>query len=92
MSKSKGLSPAEHVELGRDLKHARALLLDAAATCRCYGKLSHQLYDLADTLTVPRSWLERVLIEAVGADAMVEGVHCRDVYFGELAESKVEDV
>jgi hypothetical protein len=55
---------------------------------RCYGKLSRQLFDLADALTVPRSWLERVLIAEVGADAMVEGTHVKDCYFGELMEEE----
>jgi hypothetical protein len=88
MSRNRGLSPSEHLEVGSDLKRARALLLSAAGVCRCYGKLSRQLGDLADALCEPRSWLEARLIEAVGADAMVEGVHCRDVYFGELGEKE----
>jgi hypothetical protein len=33
-----------------------------------------------------RGELERKLIEAVGDDAMVEGVHVRDIYFGEMEE------
>jgi hypothetical protein len=78
--KHKALSPAEHVELGALLKCARNDLLSAAMMCRPFGKLSQQLLDTADAL--PRAWLEQRLVELVGADAMIEGVHCRDVYFG----------
>jgi hypothetical protein len=87
MSRNKGLTPAEHVEVSRLLKRARNDLLEAAMMCRCYGKLSDQLAEIADGL--PTGWLEKRLIEAVGADGQVEGVHVRDVYFGELKE--VED-
>jgi hypothetical protein len=89
MSKNRGLSPSAHIELGRTLKRARELLLEAGMATRCYGKLSRGLFDAADALTEPRAWLEKVLIDAVGEDAMVEGVHCRDVYFG--SEMEVED-
>ena len=82
MSKNRGLSPAQHVELGRTLKHARQLLLEAGMATRCYGKLSRRFFDAADALTEPRAWLEKVLIDAVGEDAMVAGTHVRDVYFG----------
>ena len=84
MSQSKGLTPAEHVEVGSLLKRARNDLLEAAMMCRPYGKLSQQLLDTADAL--PRGWLEARLVEQVGDDAMVEGVHVRDVYFGEMEE------
>jgi hypothetical protein len=68
------------------LKRARALLLDAAAETRCYERLSRQLIDAANGLTAQRGWLEARLIEAVGADAMVEGTHVRDVYFGQMED------
>ena len=90
MSKPK-LTPAQHVELGATLKHARRLLLEAAGMCRGYGRLSAQLFDAADALTAPRAWLEARLVEQVGEDAMIAGVHCREVYFGELASEEVED-
>jgi hypothetical protein len=70
------------LELGRTLKRARALLLEAGIACRCYGKLARQFYDLADGLTAPRSWLEKVLISEVGEDALISEVHVRDIYFG----------
>jgi hypothetical protein len=82
MSKSKGLSPSEHVALGRLLKRAIRDLQDAARLARVYGRLSDELFDAADGLMRQRGWLERRLVEAVGADAMIEGVHRRDVYFG----------
>jgi hypothetical protein len=77
-----GLTPSEHVEVGALLKEARNNLLIAANMCRGYGRLSDQLAGIADSFMAQRAWLERRLIEAVGADAMVEGVHVRDVYFG----------
>jgi len=73
------------------LKRARRLLLDASAIIRNYDRLSRQLSDAANGLMAQRGELERKLIEAVGEDGMVEGVHVRDVYFGQLAESEVED-
>lgn len=82
MSKNKRLTPSQHIELGRTLKRARELLLEAGMATRCYGKLSRGLFDAADALTEPRAWLEKVLIDAVGEDAMVAGTHVRDVYFG----------
>jgi hypothetical protein len=81
-----GLTLSEHREVGAMLKRARRLLLDAAATCRCYDRLSRQLSDAANGLMAIRGELERKLIDAVGADAMVEGVHVRDIYFGEMKE------
>jgi hypothetical protein len=80
MSKSKGLSPTEHLEVGRTLKRARQELLDAARLTRCYGKLSERLLDAADAL--PRAWLEERLVELVGADGVIDGVHVRYIYFG----------
>jgi hypothetical protein len=81
-------SPADHVELGAMLKRARALLLDAAKMVRVYGRLSDHLFDAADALCAPRSFLEKRLIDEVGGeDVLVEGVHVRDVYFGELKEA-----
>jgi hypothetical protein len=80
------LTPAEHVELGSLLKRARHDLLEAGALCRGYGRLSAQLFDIADSLTSPRAWLEARLVEAVGEDATVEGVHVRDVYFGTMED------
>jgi hypothetical protein len=85
--KRKTLTPIEHVELGATLKRARQLLLEAAGMTRRYGRLSTQLYDVADSLTSPRAWLEQRLIADFGADAMVEGIHCRDVYFGQMEEA-----
>jgi hypothetical protein len=92
MSKSKGLSPSEHVALGNLLKRARRELHEAGAMCRCYGQLSEQLFDLADRgLMSPKAWLEKRLIEQVGEDALVEGVRARDVYFGPLLDEEKED-
>jgi hypothetical protein len=42
---------------------------------------------MANSLTAPRAELERKLIEAVGEDGEVEGVRCRDIYFGEVADA-----
>jgi hypothetical protein len=86
--KQRGLSPADHVELGQTLKRARNLLLEAGAMCRPYGQLAQDLFDLADRgLMSPRAFLEKRLIEQVGSeDATVEGVRVRDVYFGPLVE------
>ena len=86
-----GLTLSEHREVGSKLKHARQLLLDAAAETRCYDRLSQNLSDIANRLTAPRAELERKLIEAVGIDAMVEGAHVRDVYFGEVSAMETED-
>jgi hypothetical protein len=82
MSKRKTLTPTEHVELGLTLKRADALLVEAAKTTRCYGRLSEHFYDAANALISQRAWLERRLIDQVGMDAMVDGKHVRDVYFG----------
>jgi hypothetical protein len=84
------LTPAQHIHLGRTLKHANALLLDAARYCRIYGRLADHLYDCADALVKPRSFLEKRLIEEVGDDALISGVHVRDVYFGNT--SAMEEV
>ena len=73
------------------LKRARRLLLDASAICRCYDRLSRQLGDAANGLMAQRGELERKLIEAVGPEAMVEGVHVRDVYFGEVSAMEKVD-
>jgi hypothetical protein len=81
------LTPEQHVALGAKLKDARRLLLEVAAMCRCYGQVSQDLFDIAN-LIGPRHQLETRLIEEVGREGMVEGVHCRDVYFGEV---EVED-
>jgi hypothetical protein len=86
----KTLTAQEHVELGQTLKRARALLLDAAGMTRRYGRLSIQLYDAADSLTSPRAWLEQRLIADFGEDALISGVHVRDVYFGNT--SAMEEV
>jgi hypothetical protein len=85
-----GLTVDEHLDNGRKLKLAVRLLRDVAATCRCYERQSRQLEDAANALTAQRGWLEARLIEAVGPDAMVEGVPCREVYFGELVEEEVD--
>jgi hypothetical protein len=77
-----GLTPSEHREVGAMLKRARRLLLDAAQITRNYERLSRQLSDAANGLMAIRGELERKLIDAVGADAMVEGVPVREVYFG----------
>jgi hypothetical protein len=77
-----GLTLSEHLEVGAKLKRARALLLDAAATCRCYERQSRQLMDAANALMAQRGWLEARLIDAVGENGSVEGLHCRNVYFG----------
>ena len=82
-----GLTLEEHREFGALLRRARQLLLDASAITRCYERLSQQLSEAANGLMAQRGWLERKLIEQVGADAMVEGKHVRDVYFG----SEMED-
>jgi hypothetical protein len=49
MSNRKGLTPAEHVEVGALLKEARNNLLIAAKMTRCYGRLSDQLVAIADS-------------------------------------------
>jgi hypothetical protein len=79
-----GLTLSEHREVGAMLKRARELLLDAAAITRCYERQWRELHDIVDSLVSPRHQLERKLIERVGADGMVEGVHVRDVYFGTM--------
>jgi len=81
---SKGLSIAEHHELGSTLKEARRLLLEAAAQSRVYPSLSREFYDLADALMRPRAELERRLIALAGDEGWV-----REVYFGQLAEEEV---
>jgi hypothetical protein len=86
MSRHKGLSPSEHVEVGALLKEARNNLLIAARICRVYGRLSDQLAGIADSFMSQRAWLEKRLIDAVGADGVVDGVHVRDCYFGTLME------
>ena len=57
MSKNKRLTPSQHIELGRTLKRARELLLEAGMATRCYGKLSRRFFDAAAALTEPRAWL-----------------------------------
>jgi hypothetical protein len=90
MSKSsKGLTVAEHVEVGALLKEAHTNLLIAAKKCRVYGRLSQQLAEIADSFMSQRAWLEQRLIDAVGKDATISGVHCRDVYFGTQIEEEV---
>jgi hypothetical protein len=91
MSKSKGLSPAEHLELGRLLKRNIRGLQDAAKLARCYGRLSDELYDAADLLMRQRSWLEKRLIEDVGTDATISGTHVKEVYFGNVSAMEAED-
>jgi hypothetical protein len=68
------------------LKRAVRLLRDAGAMTRCYERLSTQLEDAANGLMAQRGELERKLIEAVGEDGSVEGVHVRDVYFGTMED------
>jgi hypothetical protein len=80
------LSPAEHVELGLLLKRARRLLLDAAQLSRAHSTISQGLFDAANSLTVQRSFLEARLMQS-GASRD----EARDCYFGELAESEVEN-
>jgi hypothetical protein len=77
-----GLTLAEHREVGAMLKRARRLLLDAAHMTWCYERLSRQLGDAANGLMAQRGELERKLIDAVGENGSVEGVPCREVYFG----------
>jgi len=85
--KRKMLTPTQHLDLGRTLKRANALLLDAARYCRIYGRLADHLYDCADALVKPRAFLEKRLIEEVGGEGeLVNGVPCRDVYFGMEAD------
>ena len=92
MKKRKMLTPAQHLELGRTLKQANALLLDAARACRIYGRLSDHLYDCADALVKPRSFLEKRLIEEMGGEsATVDGVPVRDCYFGPLLEKEAAE-
>jgi hypothetical protein len=86
MSKSKGLSPEQHLEVGSLLKEARNNLLIAANKTRCYRRLSDQLLAITDSFMSQRAWLERTLIDDVGADATVEGTHVRDVYFGSMED------
>jgi hypothetical protein len=81
------LTPEDHVKLGLLLKRARRLLHQASGMCRCYTRISQDLYDIGN-LIGRRHQLETRLIAEVGADALVEGMHCRDVYFGEV---EVED-
>jgi hypothetical protein len=81
-----GLTLEEHVRVGSMLKRARRDLLDAAAIIRNYERLSRQLSDAANGLMAQRGELERKLIEAVGAEGMVEGIKVRDIYFGEMKE------
>ena len=81
-----GLTPEEHVEAGRRLKRAVRDIFEVAHIARNYERTSQQLSDAANGLMAQRGWLERKLIEQAGADAMVEGVHVRDVYFGEMEE------
>jgi hypothetical protein len=84
--KRRGLTVDEHIEVGTALKRARALIHEAARTCRVYGRLSRELYDCADALMKPRAWLtERLLEEVESERAMVD---VREVYFGELVEAE----
>ena len=86
-NKPRGLTPQEHLELGALLKEAHTDLLLAAKKTHCYGRLSSQLRDIAESFMSQREWLERRLIDAVGVDGVVDGVHCRDVYFGEMEKA-----
>jgi hypothetical protein len=86
-----GLSLSEHLEVGRLLKRARRDLLDAAAIIRNYDRLSRQLSDAANGLMAIRGELERKLIDAVGENGSVEGVHVRDVYFGNVSAMEAVD-
>jgi hypothetical protein len=74
---SKRLSPSEHAELGRLLKRARQLLLDAAQLAKPHPTISQGLFDAANALTVQRSFLETRLMEQ-GASRD----EARDCYFG----------
>ena len=89
--KRKGLTPAEHVELGALLKRVRRDLHEAGAMCRCYGQLAGDLFDLADRgLMSPRAFLEKQLIAAVARTEWLRASGVRDVYFGTLADAKAE--
>jgi hypothetical protein len=79
-----GLSVEEHLAIGRMLKRARRLLLDAAQLAKGYPTISQGLFDAANALTVQRSFLETRLMEQ-GASRD----EARDCYFGELAEEEV---
>ena len=81
-----GLTLSEHREVGRMLKRAHRLFLDAAAIVRCYHRRSRQLDEIAAGLRSQRGSLAQKLREQVGEDGMVEGVPVREVYFGELKE------
>jgi hypothetical protein len=80
----RGLTAQEHRELGAVLKEARRLLLEAAAQSRVYRGVSQELFEIADSLISPRTFLEKRLIALVGDDDWV-----REIYFGELAEEEV---
>jgi hypothetical protein len=84
------LTPPQHVQLGALLKRARNALLSAAVLARPYGRLSQELGSAADALMTPCDFLERKLIEDVGADVLVEGVPVHEVYFGPMQE-ELED-
>jgi hypothetical protein len=84
MSRNKGLSAQEHIEVGALIKETRTNLLILANKTRCYGRLSTQFLDLADAL--PIGWLETRLVELVGADGEVDGIRVRNIYRGELEE------
>ena len=86
MKRPKALTPQEHREVGALLKEAHTNLLIAAKLTRGYGRLSAELAEIADSFMAQRAWLERRLIEQVGADATVEGTHVRDVYFGSMED------
>jgi hypothetical protein len=78
------LTPAEHVQLGKLLRQARRDLLTAGAMSKVYGKhYSQMLFDAANSLTVPRSFLEKKLFDEVGGETVTVGDRlARDVYFG----------
>jgi hypothetical protein len=82
--KRKGLSPSQHVELGRTIKRIRRALHEAGAVTRVWGfTFAQQFFDLADAIPVAK--LERKLVEECGA-GMVDGIPATDVYRGEEME------
>jgi hypothetical protein len=80
----KDLTAQDHLALGHRMKQVRRLLHESAGMTR--GKLSAQFLDLADAL--PLGWLERRLVELVGADGEVDGVPVREIYRGEMEEGR----
>jgi hypothetical protein len=79
------LSARQHLELGALLKQVRRDLLDAAVMAKPYASISQQLFDAANALTMPRSFLEKRLFDECGGEyGDCAGKMVRDVYFGEF--------